>query len=112
GVRKHRTPLFFVAAGKGAAAFESLNLWFGSLNQSVDCVCECRSAHEIILMSFIGTLDNLALKKSELVERFEHLIAPKADEEVEAMAQTSHSLTPQNVARTMRRVAPRYRPNA
>src|SRR5438874_8609728 len=81
------------------------------MNQSVDCVCECRPAHEIILMSFIGTLDNLALKKSELVERFEHLIAPKADEELEAMAQTSHSLTLQNFGRTMRLFAPLYLSN-
>src|SRR5438093_2516513 len=81
------------------------------MNQSVDCVCECRPAHEIILMSFIGTLDNLALKKSELIERFEHLIAPKADEELEAMAQTSHSLTLQNFGRTMRLFAPLYLSN-
>jgi 2-iminoacetate synthase len=81
------------------------------MNQSVDCVCECRPAHEIILMSFIGTLDNLALKKSELVERFEHLIAPKADEELEAVAQTSHSLTLQNFGRTMRLFAPLYLSN-
>ena len=62
-------------------------------------------------MSFIGTLDNLALKKSELVERFEHLIAPKSDEEFEAMAQTSHSLTLQNFGRTMRLFAPLYLSN-
>jgi 2-iminoacetate synthase len=62
-------------------------------------------------MSFIGTLDNLALKKSELVERFEHLIAPKADEELEAVAQTSHSLTLQNFGRTMRLFAPLYLSN-
>jgi 2-iminoacetate synthase len=81
------------------------------MNQSVDCVCECRPAHEIILMSFIGTLDNLALKESELVARFEHLITPKADEELEAMAQTSHSLTLQNFGRTMRLFAPLYLSN-
>ncbi|HEX3620256.1 MAG TPA: 2-iminoacetate synthase ThiH [Candidatus Udaeobacter sp.] len=81
------------------------------MNQSVDCVCECRPAREIILMSFIVTLDNLALKKSELVARFEHLIAPKADEEFEAMAQTSHSLTLQNFGRTMRLFAPLYLSN-
>src|SRR5436309_11116498 len=62
-------------------------------------------------MSFIGTLDNLALKKSELVERFEHLIAPKADEEVETMAQTSRALTLQNFGRTMRLFAPLYLSN-
>jgi 2-iminoacetate synthase len=62
-------------------------------------------------MSFIGTLDNLALKKSELVQRFEHLIAPKSDEELEAMAQISHSLTLQNFGRTMRLFAPLYLSN-
>ncbi|MFZ0916364.1 MAG: 2-iminoacetate synthase ThiH [Candidatus Udaeobacter sp.] len=62
-------------------------------------------------MSFIGILDDLALKKSKLVERFELLIAPKSDEELEAMAQTSHSLTVQNFGRTMRLFAPLYLSN-
>ena len=62
-------------------------------------------------MSFVGTLDNLALNKSELVERFEHLIASKSDRELEAMAQTSRSLTMQNFGRTMRLFAPLYLSN-
>src|SRR6266496_6389814 len=62
-------------------------------------------------MSFVETLDNLALRKSELVARFEHLIAPKSDQELEAMAQTSHSLTLQNFGRTMRLFAPLYLSN-
>src|SRR6266704_1546200 len=62
-------------------------------------------------MSFMGTLDNLALKKSELVERFEQLIAPKSDQELETMAQTSHALTLQNFGRTMRLFAPLYLSN-
>src|SRR5881296_4389878 len=62
-------------------------------------------------MSFIETLDNLALKKSELVERFEHLISPKSDQEFEAMAQMSRSLTLQNFGRTMRLFAPLYLSN-
>jgi 2-iminoacetate synthase len=62
-------------------------------------------------MSFVGTLDNLALKKSELVKRFEHLIAPKSDRELEAMAQTSRALTLQNFGRTMRLFAPLYLSN-
>jgi 2-iminoacetate synthase len=74
-------------------------------------VCERRCAYEIIIMSFVETLDNLALKKSELVERFEHLIAPKSDRELEAMAQTSRSLTLQNFGRTMRLFAPLYLSN-
>src|SRR6266545_1786047 len=64
-----------------------------------------------ILMSFVETLDNLALRKSELVQRFEHLIAPKSDQELEAIAQTSRSLTLQNFGRTMRLFAPLYLSN-
>src|SRR5207247_10705417 len=62
-------------------------------------------------MSFIETLDNLALKKSELVQRFEHLIAPKLDQELQAMAQFSRSLTLQNFGQTMRLVASLYLSN-
>jgi 2-iminoacetate synthase len=62
-------------------------------------------------MSFVEILDNLALTKSELVERFEHLIAPKSDQEFEAMAQTSRALTLQNFGRTMRLFAPLYLSN-
>src|SRR6266436_4412142 len=62
-------------------------------------------------MSFVGTLDSLALRKSELILRFEHLIAPTSDHELEAMAQTSHTLTMQNFGRTMRLFAPLYLSN-
>jgi 2-iminoacetate synthase len=62
-------------------------------------------------MSFAETLDNLALKKSQLVQHFEHLIAPKSDRELETMAQTSRSLTLQNFGRTMRLFAPLYLSN-
>jgi 2-iminoacetate synthase len=62
-------------------------------------------------MSFVGTLDSLAMKKSELVKRFEHLIAPKSDRELEAMTQTSRALTLQNFGRTMRLFAPLYLSN-
>src|SRR5712691_1014330 len=62
-------------------------------------------------MSFVETMDNLALRKSELVQRFEHLIAPKSDRELEAMAQASRSLTLQNFGRTMRLFAPLYLSN-
>src|SRR4026207_1855216 len=62
-------------------------------------------------MSFVETLDNLALRKSELVERFDQLIAPKSDQELETMAQTSRSLTLQNFGRTMRLFAPLYLSN-
>ena len=62
-------------------------------------------------MSFIEILDSLALRKSELIERFEHLIASKSDHELEAMAQTSRGLTSQNFGRTMRLFAPLYLSN-
>src|SRR5260370_32875919 len=62
-------------------------------------------------MSFIETLDSLALRKSELIERFKHLIAAKSNQELEAMAQTSRALTLQNFGRTMRLFAPLYLSN-
>src|SRR5436190_11433502 len=63
------------------------------------------------MMSFVGTLDSLAFRKSELIERFERLIAPTSDRELEAMAQTSRTLTLQNFGRTMRLFAPLYLSN-
>ncbi len=74
-------------------------------------VCERSHAHEITVMSFVGTLGNLALTKSQLVRRFEHLIGPKSDCELEAMAQMSRALTLQNFGRTMRLFAPLYLSN-
>src|SRR6516162_11241391 len=62
-------------------------------------------------MSFIDTLDSLALRKSELIGRFERLIAPKSDQELEGMARTSRALTLQNFGRTMRLFAPLYLSN-
>lgn len=62
-------------------------------------------------MSFAKTLDNLPLEKSALVRRFESLIAPKSDGELEAMAQMSRALTLQNFGRTMRLFAPLYLSN-
>src|SRR6516165_5983137 len=67
--------------------------------------------HEITLMSFIETFDSIALRKSELIEHFQHLIGPKSDHELEAMAQTSRALTMQNFGRTMRLFAPLYLSN-
>jgi 2-iminoacetate synthase len=64
-----------------------------------------------MVMSFVEILDNLALRKSELVERFEHLITSKSDQQFEAMAQASSSLTLQNFGRTMRLFAPLYLSN-
>ena len=63
------------------------------------------------MMSFVETLDNLALRKSELVRLFERLIALKSNHELEAMAQASRELTLQNFGRTMRLFAPLYLSN-
>jgi 2-iminoacetate synthase len=66
---------------------------------------------KLCVMSFVEILDNLALRKSELVRRFEDLIASKSDQDLEAMAQASRSLTLQNFGRTMRLFAPLYLSN-
>src|SRR5437773_6061133 len=70
-----------------------------------------RAREIIILMSFAQALDNLALRKSDTVRRFEQLIAPKSDAELESMAQASRALTVQNFGRTMRLFAPLYLSN-
>jgi len=62
-------------------------------------------------MSVTEILDNLPLRKSQLVCRFEQLIAPKSDQELESMAQRSRALTLQNFGRTMRLFAPLYLSN-
>jgi 2-iminoacetate synthase len=62
-------------------------------------------------MSFAATLDNLQFSKSPVVRRFEELIAPKSDPDLEAMAQSSRALTLQNFGRTMRLFAPLYLSN-
>lgn len=78
---------------------------------SAIAVCECAAAYEIYLMSFAETLDSLPLSKSDVVRRFEQLIAPQSDTELELMARTSRSLTLQNFGRTMRLFAPLYLSN-
>ena len=78
---------------------------------SAIAVCARSIRYEIVLMSFVQTLNNLALKKSELVQRFEQLIAPKSDQALEAMVQRSRALTLQNFGCTMRLFAPLYLSN-
>src|SRR3954464_11079873 len=62
-------------------------------------------------MSFAAILDQLALEKSALLLEFEQLIAPKSDAQLEALAQSSRTLTLQNFGRTMRLFAPLYLSN-
>jgi 2-iminoacetate synthase len=62
-------------------------------------------------MSFAPILDNLPLKKSQLLHRFADLISPKSDVEFEELAQSAHSLSLRNFGRTMRLFAPLYLSN-
>ena len=62
-------------------------------------------------MSFAEALDSLALRKSPLLRRFDELIAPKSDEELETLARQAHALTLKNFGRTMRLFAPLYLSN-
>ena len=74
-------------------------------------ICEAVLQRDIVSMSFSVVLDNLALRKVDVVRRFEELIAPKSDAELESMAQSSRALTLQNFGRTMRLFAPLYLSN-
>src|SRR5437763_2704841 len=78
---------------------------------SAIAICECAGAYEINLMPFAETLDNLPLSKSDVVRRFEQLIGPKSEAELESIAQLSRVLTLQNFGRTMRLFAPLYLSN-
>lgn len=62
-------------------------------------------------MSFAEALDSLALRKSPLLRRFDELISPKSDADLEAIAQQAHALTLKNFGRTMRLFAPLYLSN-
>ena len=68
-------------------------------------------SRDSLKMSFATTLDNLALRKSAAVCRFEELIAPQSDSELEAMAQSARKLTLKYFGRTMRLFAPLYLSN-
>ena len=62
-------------------------------------------------MSFAQVLDSLPLRKSPLLRRFEELISPKSDTELETLAQQAHAETLKNFGRTMRLFAPLYLSN-
>src|SRR5205809_4513634 len=105
-------------AGKFWCGGASSSLLLQDRQLSYLCLNGCRlfahksRAREIItLMSFAQALDNLALRKSDVVRRFEQLITPKSGAELESMAQTSRALTLQNFGRTMRLFAPLYLSN-
>lgn len=65
----------------------------------------------MVAMSFAAILDNLPLRKSALICRFEELIAPKSDPALELMAQSASALTLKYFGRTMRLFAPLYLSN-
>ena len=79
--------------------------------QTERTVAKRTTEHEVVPMSFAKILDNLPLQKSAQLRRFEQLIAPKSDAELEKMAQASRALTLQHFGRTMRLFAPLYLSN-
>jgi 2-iminoacetate synthase len=97
---------FFVPVRGGATQTGD---WANQVGATADC--ETDSTNEIIPMSFARILDNLPLQKSPLLRRFEDLISPKSDAELEALAQQSHRLSLKNFGRTMRLFAPLYLSN-
>ena len=74
-------------------------------------IAERRRRAKLFAMSFARVLDNLALVKSPLLQRFEGLISPKSAEQFEALAQHAHAQTLRNFGRTMRLFAPLYLSN-
>jgi 2-iminoacetate synthase len=73
--------------------------------------CETAPKREIVPMLFAQVLDNLPLQKSQLLHRFQDLVAPKSDADLEKLAQQAHALTLKNFGRTMRLFAPLYLSN-
>lgn len=59
-------------------------------------------------MSFVDTFNKLPEQKSALLKKFERLIAPTSNEQLEAMAAESQKLTRRNFGKTMRLFAPLY----
>src|SRR2546423_9023401 len=62
-------------------------------------------------MSFVEVLDELPLRKSPLIRRFEQLISSKDDVQFDRMAQLARQVTLRNFGRTMRLFAPLYLSN-
>jgi 2-iminoacetate synthase len=62
-------------------------------------------------VSFAEILDNLPLEKSSTVRRFEALLAPKSDAELDVLASRARALTLRYFGRTMRLFAPLYLSN-
>src|SRR5436853_1167669 len=62
-------------------------------------------------MSFVEVLDELPLRKSPLIGRFEQLISSKDAVQFDRMAQLAREITLRNFGRTMRLFAPLYLSN-
>lgn len=59
-------------------------------------------------MSFVDTFNQLPENKSPLLRKFERLIAPTTNEQLEAMATEAQKLTRRHFGKTMRLFAPLY----
>ena len=59
-------------------------------------------------MSFVDTFNKLSEQKSPLLQKFERLIAPNSNEQLEAMAAESQHITRRHFGKTMRLFAPLY----
>ena len=62
-------------------------------------------------MSFVKPFNRLASTRSSLLRRFERLLEPKSDIELEGMARESRAVTQRHFGRTMRMFAPLYLSN-
>src|SRR3989475_7309517 len=102
---------FWCGAASSSLLLQDRQLTYLCLNGCRLFAHRSRAREITILMSFAQALDNLALRKSDVVHRFEQLITPKSGAELESMAQTSRALTLQNFGRTMRLFAPLYLSN-
>ncbi|HYS96259.1 MAG TPA: 2-iminoacetate synthase ThiH [Chthoniobacterales bacterium] len=102
---------FWCGGASSSLLLQDRQLSYLCLNGRRPFAHKSRAREIITLMSFAQALDNLALRKSDVVRRFEQLITPKSGAELESMAQTSRALTLQNFGRTMRLFAPLYLSN-
>jgi 2-iminoacetate synthase len=74
-------------------------------------IAKAHAAAKLLAMSFAEVLDNIPLRKSPLLRRFQALISSESDADLEALAQDAHALTLKNFGRTMRLFAPLYLSN-
>lgn len=83
----------------------------GEVNPRAVTFANVPPTRETTAMSFAPLLDNLAMEKATAVRRFERLVAPILDAELEGLAAEAQTLTRQNFGRAMRLFAPLYLSN-